>query len=75
MEYTSKYIGELVKGARKSMGITQKGLALTAGTGIRFIIELERGKETCQLGKVLQVLRTLGIKINFTTPTSKQGVN
>lgn len=72
MEYTSKDVGELVKKARKSMGITQKGLALTAGTGIRFIIELEQGKETCQLGKVLKVLRTLGIKINLITPPIKQ---
>ena len=72
VEYTSKSIGELVKVARKSMKITQKGLALTVGTGIRFIIELEQGKETCQLGKVLKVLRTLGIKIDFTIPTIKQ---
>lgn len=75
MEYTSKNIGELVKKARKGMGITQKGLALTAGTGTRFIIELEQGKETCQLGKVLRVLQTLGINITFTIPTSKQEAN
>lgn len=68
MNYTSKDIGQLVKATRKSMGITQKGLALTAGTGARFIIELERGKETSQIGKVLMVLRTLGIKITFTVP-------
>jgi y4mF family transcriptional regulator len=72
MEYTPKYIGQLVKNARRNMGITQKGLALTAGTGIRFIIELEQGKETCQLGKALDVLRTLGVRINFTIPTYKQ---
>jgi HTH-type transcriptional regulator/antitoxin HipB len=69
MKYTSKDVGELVKSARKSMGITQKGLALTAGTGMRFIIELEQGKETCQLGKVLKVLQTLGIRIDFIIPT------
>ena len=68
MEYTAKDIGELVKRTRKSMGITQKELALTAGTGMRFIIDLENGKDTAQLGKVLKVLRTLGIKLTFTTP-------
>jgi HTH-type transcriptional regulator/antitoxin HipB len=68
MEYSPKDIGELVKRTRNAMGVTQKGLALTAGTGTRFIIELEQGKGTCQLGKVLRVLRTLGIKINFSAP-------
>jgi HTH-type transcriptional regulator / antitoxin HipB len=60
--------GKLIKDTRKRMRITQRGLALTAGTGARFIIELEKGKETSQLGKVLLVLRALGIKITFTTP-------
>jgi y4mF family transcriptional regulator len=68
MNYTSKEIGQLIKTTRKRMGITQKGLALTAGTGIRFIIELEKGKDTAQLAKVLIVLQTLGIKITFITP-------
>ena len=70
MKYTPKDIGELVKNTRKTMDVTQKGLAMTAGTGTRFIIELEQGKDTCQLGKVLTVLQTLGIKINFTSPTT-----
>jgi hypothetical protein len=45
---------------------TQKELALTSGTGLRFIIELEKGKETCQIGKVLTVLQTLGIRLQLT---------
>jgi len=43
---------------------------MTSGTGLRFIIELEKGKDTCQLGKVLTVLNTLGIAINLTTPAA-----
>ena len=43
------------------MGVTQKALAFTSGTGLRFIIELEQGKPTCQIGKVLTVINTLGI--------------
>ena len=61
MKYTPEQIGQLVKKARKTLGVTQKDLALTSGTGLRFIIELEQGKSTCQIGKVLTVLRTLGI--------------
>ncbi len=61
--YRSVDVGRIVKNTRKKLGVTQRDLALTAGTGLRFIIELEQGKPTCQLEKVLTVLRTLGIKI------------
>jgi predicted transcriptional regulator len=50
------------------LGVTQKDLALTSGTGLRFVIDLEKGKETCQIGKVLTVLQTLGIRIALTPP-------
>jgi y4mF family transcriptional regulator len=68
MEYTPQQIGQLVKRARKKLGVTQKDLALTSGTGLRFIIELEQGKVTCQIGKVLTVLHTLGITVQLTLP-------
>jgi y4mF family transcriptional regulator len=71
MKYTPKQIGELIKNARKSLGVTQKDLALTSGTGLRFIIELEQGKPTCQIGKVLTVLHTLGITIQLTLPAGR----
>lgn len=68
MKLTPEQIGELVRSTRKAIGVTQKDLALTSGTGLRFIIELEKGKPTCQLGKVLTVLQTLGIKLALTPP-------
>jgi HTH-type transcriptional regulator/antitoxin HipB len=71
MKYTAKSIGNAIRKARKSLNATQKDLALTSGTGLRFIIELEKGKPTCQLGKVLTVLNTLGIKIELTQPLSE----
>jgi predicted transcriptional regulator len=55
------------------LGVTQKDLALTSGTGLRFVIDLEKGKETCQIGKVLTVLQTLGIQIALTPPTVSEG--
>ena len=73
MNYTAMQIGELVKKTRKSMGVTQKRLALTSGTGLRFIIELEQGKPTCQLEKALTVLHTLGIKMELTPPVARKG--
>jgi HTH-type transcriptional regulator/antitoxin HipB len=68
MKYTSEQIGKIVKQARRNLGVTQRSLAMTSGTGLRFIIELERGKDTCQLGKVLTVINTLGVIINLTPP-------
>lgn len=65
---TTESIGDLVKQTRKHLKITQRDLALTSGTGLRFIIELEQGKSTCQLGKVLTVLNTLGISIQLNAP-------
>jgi y4mF family transcriptional regulator len=56
-------LGALVRDARKAAGLTQPDLALAAGTGTPFIVDLERGKSTIQLGKVLDVLRALGIEL------------
>jgi hypothetical protein len=49
-------------------------LALTSGTGLRFIIEHEKGKKTCELGKALRVLHTLGIDITLSPPSSRSHV-
>lgn len=70
MRYTPKQIGELIKRTRKSLGVTQKDLALTSGTGLRFIIDLEKGKETCEIGKALTILQTLGIELTLTPPVA-----
>lgn len=68
MKHTPESIGQIVRNTRKMLGVTQKALAMTSGTGLRFIIDLEKGKPTCQLGKVLIVLHTLGIKIDAIPP-------
>ena len=73
MKLKPEQIGEIVRQTRKAMGVTQKDLALTSGTGLRFIIELEKGKPTSQLGKVLTVLQTLGIKLEITAPIQARG--
>lgn len=72
MKYTVQQIGQIVRENRKRLGVTQKDLALTSGTGLRFVIDLEKGKETCQIGKVLTVLQTLGIQITLTPPAASE---
>jgi y4mF family transcriptional regulator len=71
LRYTAAQIGKLIRDTRKKLGVTQKDLALTSGTGMRFIIDLEKGKETCEIGKALAVLNTLGIKITLTPPPAE----
>ena len=70
MRYTTQQIGLMIRETRKKLGVTQKDLALTSGTGLRFVIDLERGKETCEIGKALRVLQTLGIKLTLTPPAT-----
>jgi len=71
LKYTPTDMGDLVRNTRKRLGVTQKDLALTAGTGLRFVIDLERGKETCELGKSLRILQTLGITLTLTLPAGR----
>ena len=71
--YTAARIGSVIRDTRKMLGVTQKDLALTSGTGIRFIIDLEKGKETCEIGKALTILNTLGIKMALTPPPPSEG--
>jgi len=68
LKYTTQDIGRLAREPRKGLGVTQKQLALTSGTGLRFIIELEKGKETAEIGKVLTILQTLGVQPTLTPP-------
>ena len=56
-------IGQIIRQRRKQLGVTQKDLAMACGTGLRFVVDLEKGKQTCQVGKVLQVLNALGLKL------------
>ena len=70
MKYPPHAIGRLIRETRKRLGVTQRALALTSGTGPRFVIDLEKGKETCEIGKALTVVQTLGIRITLTPPAA-----
>lgn len=63
---TTQTFGERVQNRRKELRMTQRDLALVSGTGVRFISDLENGKATCELGKALDVLASLGVEITFT---------
>lgn len=59
-------IGAAVRQARKTHGLTQSQLAGLAGTGLRFVSELERGKPNVALDKTLAVLAVLGLRLQIT---------
>ncbi len=52
-----------VKDKRKSVKLTQPELAEKAGVGLRFVRELEQGKESLRLDKVNQVLQLFGYEV------------
>lgn len=59
-------LSSLIKKRRKELKLTQAECAAFCSVGIRFFSELENGKQSLHLGKVLQVLQTLGLKIRIT---------
>jgi len=58
-------LGAWIRQRRTSIGLTQAGLADVAGVGVRFISELERGKPTAEVGKVLHVAGVLGLDLHI----------
>jgi HTH-type transcriptional regulator / antitoxin HipB len=58
-------LGKAIRARRKQLGLTQEALAMYAGCGLAFLYELETGKPTVRLDKVLAVLRVLGMTLRL----------
>ena len=65
---TPDEIGRIVREARRAQGLRQDQLAGAAGVGVRFLVELEAGKATAQIGKALAVLAALGCNLRLEPP-------
>lgn len=65
---TAGQIGRIVRATRRAQGLRQDQLAGAANVGQRFLSELEGGKKTAQVGKVLAVLAALGCKLSIESP-------
>lgn len=63
---TTEQLGDALRAARKQLGLTQPQLALAAGVGVRFIVDLEAGKPTLRLENVLRVIDALGGTLQLT---------
>lgn len=69
---TPKHLGDVVRQTRKALSLTQPQLALAAGVGVRFIVDLEAGKPTVRLENVLRVLQALGATLNVSSSEDSQ---
>ena len=67
--------GRLIRSRRRALGMTQLDLALTIDAGERFIVELERGKPSCQLGKALQAAAAVGVRLGDLAEVETSGVD
>lgn len=64
-----KYLGRAIQDTRRKKNIRQSDLADITGTSVKFISDVERGKETIQMDKAFILLRALGLKL-YVTPDS-----
>ena len=55
-------IAEFIKTNRKEAGLTQEEFAIRSGLGLRFVRELEQGKETVRMDKVKEALAMFGME-------------
>jgi y4mF family transcriptional regulator len=57
-------LGAEIAKLRKAAGLSQRELAVRAGVGLRFVRELEQGKPTVRLDRVVRVLDLLGHELH-----------
>lgn len=69
---TAQEFGLLIRKGRRALEMTQRDLALVINSGERFVVELEAGKGTSQLGKALAAAQAVGVQISE-SPTRALG--
>ena len=69
---TPTELAKIIKATRRTLKLKQAELAAAAGVGIRFVVELEAGKPTVQLGKTLAVLEALGLECRIESRSEAQ---
>jgi len=67
---STKELGQFIRDYRKNKHLTIEAVSGLANVSQRFLSELERGKETAEIGKVLKVLQTLGLDVSIQARTS-----
>ncbi len=70
-----KYLGRAIQDTRRKKNIRQSDLADITGTSVKFISDIERGKETIQMDKAFALLRALGLKLYVTSDSIERLTN
>ena len=65
---TTEALGQAIRAERKTLGLTQGDLAAASGVSLRFLSELERGRASAGVGRVLRVLEMLGLDVVLEGP-------
>ncbi|MEY4909110.1 MAG: hypothetical protein RL260_2828 [Pseudomonadota bacterium] len=71
---TATDVGQVVRAQRQSQGLRQTDLAGIGNTGNRLIVDIEKGKPTVQLQKVLDVLELLGLELTVRSKASRSAL-
>lgn len=66
-------IGAILRLLRKETGLTQRDMAGLCNVSLPFLNQVEQGKTTAQIGKVLEVCRRHGIEVVFRLPAKRDG--
>ncbi len=61
-------LGRAIRTERKALGLTQADLAAACAVSLRFLSEVERGRESAGVGRVLRVLKMLGLQVVLENP-------
>ncbi len=64
--HSPQELGALIRAARKRAGLTLVQCAGATGVGVRFLSELERGKETAELGRAMRIAAAVGLHLYVT---------
>ena len=76
MEYTEQTtLSKYVKAMRKQYNLTQVELSEKSGVGLRFVRELEQGKQTLRLDKVNQLLSLFGSEVGAVPTNDEAGID
>lgn len=67
-------LGKTIRRERKLQGMRQDELAAVSGVGLRFLVELERGKPTAEIGRAFKVVDTLGLDFRIVTDETDEQV-
>lgn len=60
---TVTQVGDIVRRSRRRCGLTQADLALDAGTGRRFVSDVEAGKPTVEFESLMKLCKSLGVRL------------